>query len=204
MSHRFDNASHRNSQSGDARSTPRRVYAGACHNSTADVTANLLIVTYGVPTTKVYGELLLFGDLGGAGPFVGELTNDTVRFATCLPELQMSIAWTGVATATGFDGHYVVESEHPELITGGLGQQEGVWACACVSRFVRQGVGSQGGLWVFHEGEQAGPLTEGDLLVNARKGIWPPHAIVLTGDGSSWISVQDFIAHHELHRVSQN
>lgn len=164
-------------------------FVGTCTNSTAHTSANLLLRIHGATETRIHGELSLFGDLGGGGPFHGTVQGETVRFTTCLPALQIVIEWDGRRTGDGMAGTYEVWSDHPEVAALGLQRQTGVWACALVSQLDAAGANRTELVWVFHDGQSEGPLTVEVFLKHTADERWPSHALAARENCTVWCTV---------------
>jgi len=182
----------------------RRWFVGTCTNRTVDVSANMLLLVHGVTENRIYGELKLYGDLGGGGPFHGGVHQDTIRFTTCLPELQMVIIWVGTLTGEVFAGTYEVHSENADVVAQGLELQTGVWACSLVGLAGESGGGQGNTVWVFQDGTKNGPFPVEVFVAQASKGRWPPEALVAQENGTVWQSVREFLEAAETGKLAQN
>ena len=152
-------------------------FVGTCTNSTVNTSANLLLHIHGATEVRIHGELSLFGELDGGGPFHGTVLGETVRFTTCLPALQIVIEWEGKRTGDGMAGTYDVWSDHPGVAAQGLQRQAGIWSCALVSQPDETGADRTGLVWVFHDGQSDGPFTVEAFLKHTAAERWPPHAL---------------------------
>lgn len=170
-------------------SQPTGWFVGTCVNSTVNQTANLLLLIHGGTAARVHGELSLFGELGGGGPFHGSWQKDQLRFTTCLPLLQTVVEWRGERTERGLAGTYQVWCDLPEAVAGGLDQQRGQWSCVRVNSTDEAGTGHPADLWVFHDGHSQGPMSEEEFSRHASASRWPPHALVAQEHGTAWNTV---------------
>lgn len=84
-------------------------FVGSCTNTTMGISANLLLVIHGATETGVHGELYLSGDLGGGGPFNGNIGSSVITFTTCVPTAQTAIEWQGHIVAEQISGNYTVK-----------------------------------------------------------------------------------------------
>lgn len=162
------------------------------------------MVIHGGAETRIHGELSLFGELGGGGPFHGSVHGDAVRFTTCLPALQFVIEWEGKRTGNGMAGTYVVWSDHPEVAAQGLQRQTGVWACALVSHSNEAGADRAELVRVFHDGQPEGPFTEEEFLKQAADERWPSHALAAREHYSVWCTVGELLDSVAANRLALN
>jgi len=179
-------------------------FAGTCTNTTVNQTANLLLRIYGATDSRMHGELGVYGNLGGGGPFHASLKEGRVLFTTCQPAHQSVIEWSADRTDDGFSGTYKVEVDAPELAPWELRLQEGIWSC----RFVR-GSGAAAAdeinhVSVFDEGKSEGPFAMEDFAQQAIAERWPPHALAATQDCTEWGTVGEFIASLQARTISGN
>ena len=185
-------------------SQPTGWFVGTCVNTTVCQSANLLLLMHGGNEARVHGELSLFGELGGGGPFHGSWYEDQLRFTTCLPLLQTVVEWHGERTERGLTGTYQVWCDLPEEVAGGLGQQRGQWSCVRVNHADESGTVHPGDIWVFHDGHSQGPMNEQEFLRHATASRWPPHALVAHEHGTSWNTVSGMRGLLEAGRVALN
>jgi hypothetical protein len=179
-------------------------FAGTCTNTTAGITANLLLKIHGATDRRMHGELGLYGNLGGSGPFYASLDHGRVRFTTCMPAYQVVIEWSGDLTENGFAGTYVTECDAPDLGQGGTGPQAGVWTCLFVRGLDDPDLARNHQVSVIHEGESAGPFTQEEFLQHALVGRWPPHALAAMQDCTVWGTVGECIASHQAGSAGSN
>ena len=183
-------------------SQPAGWFVGTCANATVSETANLLLLIHGGTATRVHGELSLFGELGGGGPFHGRVNGQELRFTTCLPLLQTVVEWHGQRTESGLAGTYQVCCDLPEVVTADLSQQRGHWSCVQVNH--ADDTGQPGAIWVFHDGQSEGPLSEAEFLRRAHASRWPPHALAAREKGTSWNTVGGLCDLLEASRLALN
>ena len=179
-------------------------FAGTCTNTTANITANLLLRVYGATKHRLHGELGLYGDLGGSGPFHASLSLSRVLFTTCMPAHQVVIEWSGDLTDGGFAGTYITECDAPDLGQGGTGPQVGEWACAFVRGLDAPGSEKNDHVSVFHGGGSEGPFTEVEFMRHAVAGRWPTNALAAAQDCTVWGTVGEFIVSHQARQVGGN
>ena len=179
-------------------------FAGTCTNTTAGITANLLVHIYGATAFRMHGELGLYGNLCGSGPFHASLSHGRARFTTCVPAYQVVIEWSGDLTGNGFAGTYITECDAPDLGQGGTGPQAGVWACTFVRGLDAPDLEKKDHVSVFHEGGSEGPFTEAEFMQHAMAGRWPTNALATAQDCSVWGTVGEFIASQQARQVGGN
>ncbi len=177
---------------------------GTCANSTVSLSANLLLRIHGVAENRIHGELCLYGELGGGGPFHGSIQGDNVRFTTCVPAMQMVIAWIGNQTDEGLAGTYEVWSDRADLAAQGLQEQAGIWSCALVGAPEETGADRTKLVWVFHQGRSEGPFSVELLVKHATAERWPLHALVARENFTVWNSLREFLDSIEAGRVARN
>ena len=181
---------------------PAGWFVGTCVNSSVSETANLLLLIHGGTATRVHGELSLFGELGGGGPFHGRVHGHKLRFTTCLPLLQTVVEWHGQRTESGLAGTYQVCCDLPEVVTADLSQQRGQWSCVQVNH--ADDTGQPGAIRVFHDGQSEGPLSEPEFLRHAHASRWPPHALAAREKGTLWNTVGGLCDLLEASRLALN
>ena len=164
-------------------------FVGTCVNSTANETANLLLLIHGGTEARMHGELSLSGELGGGGPFHADVQGDRLRFTTCLPVLQTVVEWQGQRTERGLAGTYQVWCDLPKAVAPGLAQQQGEWSCERVSPADEIGPDRREDIWVFHDGSVQGPMSEMEFLRQAGASRWPAHALVARENKAVWNTV---------------
>lgn len=164
-------------------------FVGTCVNSTANERANLLLLIHGGMEARVHGELSLFGELCGGGPFHADVQGDQLRFTTCLPVLQTVVEWRGQRAERGLAGTYQVWCDLPDAVAAGLGRQQGEWSCVRVNPANEAGPERREDIWVFHDGRSHGPMGEGEFLQHAVALRWPAHALVAQENRTIWNTV---------------
>jgi hypothetical protein len=168
-------------------------FVGTCTNTTVGASANLLLLIHAVSSATVHGELGLSGELSGGGPFHGRINGDHLVFTTCMPIVQTVIEWRAKMSEGTVSGTYSVACDNPEILTGGFGRQEGVWACSFVRGLETPDPEKRGLVWVFDAGVSDGPISREEFVKSAGSGRWPDNAIVAMADCTSWTSVGQFL-----------
>ena len=179
-------------------------FAGTCTNTTANQSANLLLHIYGATDTRMHGELGLYGNLGGSGPFHASLKEGRVLFTTCQPARQVVIEWSGDRSDNGFTGTYKVEVDAPDLAHGVLPLQEGIWSCTFVRGLSAPDADEIKDVSVFHEGKSEGPFPEEEFAQHAIAERWPSHALAATHDCTVWGTIGEFIASRQADTIVGN
>ena len=165
-------------------------HVGTCTNTSAGLTANLMLTIYGVTVSTIHGELALAGALGGGSPFQGTLANGQVRFTTVAPAEQFAITWQANILDTCLSGTYVVRCDNPEVKLAWRHQQ-GIWSCKLVRPMMAPNPDDAHRVWVYHNGVEEGPLNSEDFNQRLISGQWPPNAIVGLNDQTIWSTVAD-------------
>ena len=182
---------------------PAGWHIGTCTNRTAGITANLLLAVYGATDSTFHGELALFGDLGGGGAFQGTIQNGHISFSTTVPTAQVAIIWKGVLSGNELTGSYVVRCDNPEAEPA-LRHQEGIWSCKLVRPLGDPSPDDAHRVWVYHNGNEEGPLNAEDFNQRLISGQWPPNAIVGLNDQTTWSTVADCLEKIRADSASQN
>ncbi|MEK7782018.1 MAG: hypothetical protein AAB370_11015 [Verrucomicrobiota bacterium] len=175
-------------------------YVGTCTNTTSDITANLLLQIHGATETRVHGELGLFGNLAGGGPFHASLDSGTIRFTTCIPAIQVVIEWTGKRVGDRYSGSYQVTCDAPDPERGIMAREEGLWSCVQVNHLGHE----LESVFVFHDGETEGPLALEEFVQHATVDRWPPHALVARHDFKLWSTVEGCITELQSQTIGAN
>lgn len=165
-------------------------HVGTCTNTTANVTDNLLLAIFGVTVSTLHGELALAGVLGGGSPFQGTIANGQVRFTTIVPTTLLSVTWRGIISDTGLSGSYVVRWDNPEVKLNRRHQQ-GVWSCKLARPMGLFNPDDAHRVWVYHDGNEEGPLNSEDFYQRLIAGQWPSNAIVGLNDQTKWSTVAE-------------
>lgn len=179
-------------------------FVGTCTNTTANITANLLLRIYGATDSRMHGELRLYGDLGGDGPFHASVKHGRIAFTTCTPACQTIIEWSGTRSDGGFSGTYKVEIDDPDLAALEQRQQEGIWSCSFVRDLGAPDAGEARQVSVFHEGKSEGSFSLEEFAQQVSAGRWPTHTLTATQDCTVWSTVGEFIANLHGLTASEN
>jgi hypothetical protein len=169
-------------------------YVGVCHNHTAQLSANLVLLMHGLAESRVHGQLGLYGDLGGGGPFHGNLATGSLSFTTCEPTIQLVIDWRGKFTGTELSGTYDATCDHPDALSHGLQYQQGHWASRLARSLDDPDPSRMHLVSVFDQGRRDGPFTLEDFARFVRARRWPLSAVVALDDLTTWGSLADFLA----------
>jgi hypothetical protein len=179
-------------------------FAGTCTNTTVNQSANLLLHIFGGTDSRMYGQLGVYGNLGGGGPFHANLKERRLLFTTCQPAHQSVIEWSGDRTEDGFSGTYKVEVDAPELSPGQLRLQEGVRSCSFVRDLSAPDADEFNRVSVFHEGRTEGPFSMEEFAQHAIAERWPPYAMAAAQDCTDWSTVGAFLASLRAETISGN
>lgn len=169
-------------------------YVGICHNRTANLSANLVLLLHGSADQRVHGELGLYGDLAGGGAFHGTLAAGSLSFTTCEPGLQLVIEWQGHIRGTELKGAYEVFCDHPEAPAHGLQHQYGEWGCRLARRLGPPNSSRMHLVSVFDQGRSEGPFILDDFVRHVRAGRWPMSAVVALDDMMTWWSLAELLS----------
>lgn len=179
-------------------------FAGTCTNTTVNQSANLLLHIFGATDSRMHGELGLYGNLGGGGPFHASIKQGRVLFTTCLPAHQIVIEWSGARTEDGFSGTYKTECDAPDPARGVSGPQEGIWSCSFVRDLSAPDADEFNRVSVFHEGRSEGPFSMEEFAQHAIAERWPPYAMAAAEDCTDWSTVGAFLASLRAETISGN
>ena len=178
-------------------------HVGTCTNTTVGMADNLVLTVYGVTDSTLHGELAFAGVLGGGGPFQGTIVNNQVRFTTVSPAEQFAIIWQGTVSESGLSGSYVVCYDNPEVKLAQRHQQ-GVWSCKPIRAMGAPNPDDAHRLWVFHNGNDEGPINPEDFNQRLLAGDWPQNAIVGLNDQTTWSTVATCLEKAQAEVASRN
>jgi len=105
-------------------------YRGTCTNTSFDppLNAELGLKLDRRTGSLIEGSLELQGDLVSGSQFAGLLEGHELRFQTTVPGESL-IEWKGRLQGNEIVGDYTARLSAPEFVKQGLGTQQGVWRC---------------------------------------------------------------------------
>jgi len=146
---------------------------GVCNSHTARLSVNLVFLLHGVTGSRVHGELGLYGDLGGGGPFHASLSGDSLSFSTCEPTVQLLIEWKAQFHGEQLSGSYECFCDHPEAEAEGLKYHLEDWSRQRVRGLGDIDPSRMNLVSVFHVGQSYGPFSVADFARDVQAGQWP-------------------------------
>jgi hypothetical protein len=164
-------------------------YVGTCKNATTRVGGNLVLLLHGTTEPAIFGELGLYGELTGGGPFYGTVTGKSVVFSTCVPAALTFVNWQAQYADQQLTGSFTTGCDHPN----GWVSQDGVWVCSHVRELVSTPPSHSNLISLYNDGHAEGPFTMDNFARLVGSGCWPLNAVVALEDLTLWCSLRELL-----------